>query len=75
MPRQASGLSDMRRIWIVDRDARCEHAASLWQDRAGYGPDFTNCLLHETAEQALYLGALYSRAGEAGQGVAAANAA
>lgn len=60
---QASSLRDMQRAWIVYRDARCGHEASLWQGGTGSGPAFANCLLHETAEQALYLGALYSGEG------------
>ncbi|SUZ32674.1 hypothetical protein ROE7235_02435 [Roseibaca ekhonensis] len=60
---QASSLSDMQRAWIVDRNARCGHEASLWQDGTGSGRDFANCLLQETAKQALFCGALYSGEG------------
>ncbi|WP_281272863.1 lysozyme inhibitor LprI family protein [Roseinatronobacter ekhonensis] len=56
-------MSDMQRAWIVDRNARCGHEASLWQDGTGSGRDFANCLLQETAKQALFCGALYSGEG------------
>lgn len=60
---QASSLRDMQRAWIGYRDARCSHEASLWQGGTGAGPATLQCLLQETAEQALYLGALYSGEG------------
>lgn len=60
---QASSLRDMQRAWISYRDARCGHEASLWQGGTGSGPAFLNCLMAETAEQALYLVALYSGEG------------
>lgn len=60
---QASSLRDMQRAWIAYRDARCDHVASLWQGGTGASPAFLTCLLQETGEQALYLGALYSGEG------------
>jgi uncharacterized protein YecT (DUF1311 family) len=60
---QASSLRDMQRAWIDYRDARCGHEAALWQGGTGSGPAYLNCLMQETAEQALYLGALYSGEG------------
>lgn len=60
---QAETLRDMQRAWIVYRDARCGHEASLWQGGTGAGPAFLNCLMHLTADQALYLSALYSGEG------------
>jgi len=57
---QANSLRDMQRAWIPYRDARCTHEASLWQGGTGASPAYLNCILHETGEQALYLGALYS---------------
>jgi len=53
----------MQRAWIPYRDARCTHEASLWQGGTGASPAYLNCILHETGEQALYLGALYSGEG------------
>lgn len=60
---QASTLRDMQRAWIRYRDARCNHEASLWQGGTGANPAFLQCLMIETAEQALYLSALYSGEG------------
>lgn len=60
---QASSLRDMQRAWIAYRDARCAHEAALWQGGTGASPAYLNCLLQETGEQALYLGALYSGEG------------
>lgn len=60
---QASSLRDMQRAWISYRDARCTHEASLWQGGTGSGPAYLHCLMVETAEQALYLGRLYSGEG------------
>jgi len=60
---QSSSLRDMQRAWIAYRDARCDHEASLWQGGTGASPAYLNCLMDETAQQALYLGALYSGEG------------
>lgn len=60
---QADTLRDMQRAWITYRDARCGHEASLWQGGTGASPAFLNCMMHLTAEQALYLFALYSGEG------------
>jgi uncharacterized protein YecT (DUF1311 family) len=60
---QASSLRDMQRAWIPYRDARCSHEAALWQGGTGASPAYLNCLMQETGEQALYLGALFSGEG------------
>ena len=60
---QADSLRDMQRAWIGFRDARCTYEASLWQGGTGASPAVLNCRLQETAEQALYLNALYSGEG------------
>lgn len=60
---QAETLRDMQRAWITYRDARCGHEASLWQGGTGASPAFLNCMMQLTAEQALYLSALYSGEG------------
>lgn len=60
---QAQTLRDMQRAWITYRDARCGHEASLWQGGTGASPAFLNCMMHLTADQALYLFALYSGEG------------
>ena len=60
---QADTLRDMQRAWIHYRDARCGHEASLWQGGTGASPAFMQCMMQLTAEQALYLLALYSGEG------------
>ncbi|MCC1482118.1 lysozyme inhibitor LprI family protein [Roseibaca sp. Y0-43] len=60
---QASTARDLYELWVFYRKARCDHEASFGQVGAGAGPDYLQCLLQETAEQALYLGALYSGEG------------
>lgn len=60
---QANSLRDMQRAWVGYRDARCAHAASLWQGGTGTGPAFVACMMHATGEQAVYLAALYSGEG------------
>lgn len=60
---QADTLRDMQRAWIGYRDARCGHEASLWQGGTGASPAFLQCMMQVTAEQALYLLALYSGEG------------
>lgn len=60
---QADTLRDMQRAWITYRDARCGHEASLWQGGTWASPTFLSCMMHLTAEQALYLSALYSGEG------------
>lgn len=60
---QADTLRDMQRAWITYRDARCAHEASLWQGGTGASPAFLSCMMQVTAEQALYLFALYSGEG------------
>ena len=60
---QADTLRDMQRAWITYRDARCGHEASLWQGGTGAGTASISCMMQLTAEQALYLLALYSGEG------------
>ena len=54
-PSQEEALRQMQRAWIPFRDARCEHVASLYQGGTGAGPASAECLMRETASQALYL--------------------
>ena len=51
----ATALREMQRAWIVFRDKACTYEASLWQGGTGRGPAAINCLMHQTARQALSL--------------------
>lgn len=54
-PPQAPALRDMQRAWISYRNAKCEHAASLWVGGTGAGPASLACMMNTTGEQAIYL--------------------
>nr|WP_272903288.1 lysozyme inhibitor LprI family protein [Sulfitobacter sp. M39] len=51
----ADSLREMQRAWIVFRDKACTYEASLWQGGTGRGPAAINCLMRQTARQALSL--------------------
>ena len=51
----ATALREMQRAWIVFRDKACTYEASLWQGGTGRGPAAINCLMQQTARQALSL--------------------
>lgn len=52
---QAPALRDMQRAWIAYRDATCKFVMTQWGGGTGGGPASTNCSMHLTGEQALYL--------------------
>ncbi len=54
-PHQAPALREMQRAWITFRDAKCDHARSLWGGGTGGGPATVDCLMQTTGAQALYL--------------------
>ena len=54
-PSQEEALRQMQRAWIGFRDAKCDHVYSLFQGGTGGGPASADCLMRETASQALYL--------------------
>lgn len=54
-PGVADALREMQRAWIVFRDKACTYEASLWQGGTGRGPAAINCLMQQTARQALSL--------------------
>lgn len=54
-PSMATALRAMQRAWIPYRDAKCDFARSQWGGGTGAGPAGVACLLHETAEQTIYL--------------------
>lgn len=51
----AEKLKEMQRRWIPFRDATCAYEASQWQGGTISGPVYADCLLHMTADQAVYL--------------------
>lgn len=55
-PSQADAVQQMQRAWIPYRDDKCAFVRSLWGGGTGGSPAALECLLHETAAQALYLG-------------------
>ncbi|WP_254796949.1 lysozyme inhibitor LprI family protein [Sulfitobacter albidus] len=55
IPRQAGALREMQRRWIGFRDAACAYAASQWGGGTGAGPAALDCLMRQTARQALAL--------------------
>ena len=57
-PPQAPALREMQRAWIKFRDAKCDHARSLWGGGTGGGPAIVDCLMQTTGAQALYLEAV-----------------
>jgi len=54
-PHQAPALRDMQRAWIKFRDAKCDHARSLWGGGTGGGPATYDCLMRTTGAQVMYL--------------------
>ncbi|UWR24136.1 lysozyme inhibitor LprI family protein [Sulfitobacter sp. S190] len=54
-PRQAVALRAMQRSWIDFRDKACAYAASQWGGGTGAGPAALDCLMRQTARQALSL--------------------
>lgn len=54
-PQQVPALRDMQRAWITFRDAKCDHARSLWGGGTGGGPATYDCLMRTTGEQVMYL--------------------
>ena len=54
-PRQVPALRQTQRAWIAYRDAKCDYVYSLWEGGTGGGPASSECLLRETAHQALAL--------------------
>lgn len=54
-PKQADSLRDMQRAWITFRDARCTFERSFWSNGTGGGPAQLQCLMTETAQQAVYI--------------------
>lgn len=54
-PPQAPALRDMQRAWITFRDAKCDHARSLWGGGTGGGPATVDCLMQTTGVQVMYL--------------------
>lgn len=54
-PRQAMALREMQRQWISFRDAACAYAASQWGGGTGAGPAAIDCMMQQTARQALSL--------------------
>ena len=55
-PSQADALKAMQRAWIPYRDAACDYERSLWGGGTGGGPAQLNCLMTQTARQAIALG-------------------
>ncbi|SMX28566.1 hypothetical protein TRP8649_02691 [Pelagimonas phthalicica] len=55
-PSQAEALKTMQRAWIPFRDASCDYERSLWGGGTGGSPAQLNCLMTETARQAITLG-------------------
>lgn len=54
-PSLAEPLLAAQRAWIKWRDATCAFERAQWGSGTGGGPAALSCLLHKTAEQALYL--------------------
>lgn len=54
-PSLSEALLAAQRAWIPWRDATCAFERAQWGAGTGAGPAGLSCLLHMTAEQALYL--------------------
>ena len=61
-PAIAEGLRDMQRAWIAFRDARCSFEAAQWHGGTAAGPAYLGCAMQMTAEQTLYLTAIFEGA-------------
>ena len=55
LPSMEDALREMQRAWIPFRDATCAYERSLWGGGTGGGPAAADCLMQETARQALRL--------------------
>jgi len=55
LPSQVEALRAMQRAWIPFRDEKCGFERTQWGGGTGAGPAFLACLMHETADQVLYL--------------------
>lgn len=60
---RADTLRDMQRRWIAFRDAACANAGAWWSSGSGRGPATVQCMMDQTARQALMLEALAAQWG------------
>lgn len=55
VPPLVEPLRAMQRAWIAFRDASCDYIRAQWGGGTGQGPAAAECLMRETARQALRL--------------------
>lgn len=54
-PPRVEPLRAMQRAWIAFRDAKCDFERSQWGGGTGGGPATAVCMMHEAADQTLFL--------------------